>query len=68
METEEWIRAEDAWYVMTSDGRTPMGYGISSFADRERARQVAEGLGAEVLPWDVVVTMSPDRSGLRPKA
>jgi copper chaperone NosL len=63
VETEAWVRAEDAWYVMTKDGRTPMGYGIIAFADHQRAQDVAEGLGAEVLGWEVIMTMTPEPSG-----
>ena len=61
VETEAWIRAENAWYVMTKDGRTPMGYGIIAFADRQRAEAVAEGMGAEVLAWEDLVAMPPDQ-------
>ncbi|MFQ5522558.1 MAG: nitrous oxide reductase accessory protein NosL [Acidimicrobiia bacterium] len=60
VETEEWLRAEEAFYVMTGDGRTPMAYGIIAFADQARAQVIADGLGAEVLTWAAVAAMSPD--------
>ncbi len=35
-ESEEWLKAEDAHYVM-GDHITPMGFGIVAFAQRDRA-------------------------------
>ena len=45
-DTEEWLKAEEAFYV-ESQQQTPMGFGIIAFADQQRANQWAtenEGL------------------------
>ncbi len=51
VDTEEWIPASQAWYVITGDSRTPMGYGIVAFADPARASAAAAELGTEPLSW-----------------
>jgi len=53
-ETEEWIEAEATFYVPTMAVASPMGHGILSFADEERASRFANDLGGEVLRWEVV--------------
>ena len=57
VETEEWLPAGEAWFVMTGDGRTPMGFGIIAFSDKQRATQVAQGLEAGVLTWEDVTSL-----------
>ena len=39
-DTEEWLKAEEAFYV-ESQQQTPMGFGIIAFADQQRAEQWA---------------------------
>jgi len=56
-ETEEWIEAEAAFYVPTMAVPSPMGHGILSFADEERAMRFAHDLGGEVLRWEVVIDL-----------
>lgn len=51
-ETEDWIAAEEAWYVLGPEVQTPMASGVVAFSDEERARSFAESNGAEVLGWD----------------
>jgi copper chaperone NosL len=41
--TGEWIRAEEATYVLDSELLTPMGFGITAFNDNEQARALANG-------------------------
>jgi len=40
-ETEAWLRAETAHFVLTNEIHTPMGYGLLAFADSGRATAVA---------------------------
>lgn len=56
-ETEDWVEAPQAFYVPTIAVASPMGHGILSFADEERAKRFANDLGGEVLRWDVVVEL-----------
>jgi len=45
-DTEEWLKAEEAFYVESEELATPMGFGIVAFADRERAEAwAAEQVG-----------------------
>lgn len=39
----EWIRAEEAHYLLDSELMTPMGFGIAAFVDQEQARALAYG-------------------------
>ncbi|MFC4543875.1 NosD domain-containing protein [Halosolutus amylolyticus] len=47
-----WIAAEEAWYVVDSDARTPAGDTVVSFADREEAAAFAETHGGTLHAWD----------------
>lgn len=51
IETEEWIAAADAWYVMAEAVTTPMGHGIVAFSDLERASVFAGEIGVEPMTW-----------------
>jgi copper chaperone NosL len=62
-ETEEWVEAAHAFYVPTIAVTSPMGHGILSFADRERATRFAGDLEGEVLGWEVVIDL-PVMEGL----
>ena len=39
----EWIRAEDAHYILAADLMTPMGFGIAAFSGMEQAQAFAYG-------------------------
>lgn len=41
-DTEEWLKAEDAFFVESDDLATPMGFGIIAFAERSRAEEWAD--------------------------
>jgi copper chaperone NosL len=56
-ETEDWVEAPQAFYVPTIAVASPMGHGILSFADEERATKFANDLGGEVLGWEIVVNL-----------
>jgi len=60
-EAPTWIDAEDAWYVVGSDARTPSGETILSFANRADAEDAAESYGGEVRDWDGVLETEVDR-------
>jgi copper chaperone NosL len=52
----EWIRAEEATYVLDSSLKTPMGFGIAAFAGADQARAMAQGQEtAEVLTFAEVL-------------
>lgn len=51
-ETEEWLRAEEAWYLLGGEVHSPMGWGIAAFADEESARARQSELGGELLRWE----------------
>jgi hypothetical protein len=50
--TEEQVPAETAYFVLGTDIRTPQGYGIVAFRDREQAGQFSAGHGGgKVVRW-----------------
>jgi copper chaperone NosL len=51
-ETEEWVRADQAFFVMSEELITPMGYGIVAFADRERAEALAAETQGMVMTFE----------------
>ena len=48
---KRWLRAEDAWYLQSSQIRSPMGWGLAAFADESAARRVREEFGGEIRAW-----------------
>ncbi len=50
--TQEWLRAEDAWYLLSPAIHSPMGWGIAAFASEEAARARQGELGGELLRWE----------------
>ena len=55
--TEEWVAADEAFYVPTLAVGTPMGHGIFAFADRTRAEEFASEVGGEVIEWATVLLL-----------
>ncbi|MBW7885100.1 MAG: nitrous oxide reductase accessory protein NosL [Caldilineaceae bacterium] len=53
-ESEEWIDAETALYVMSDEIHSPMGHGIVAFATQEAAEGMANTVHATVLDWNKV--------------
>jgi copper chaperone NosL len=50
--TEEAVLAEKAFFVLTSDVRTPMGYGVVAFKDKALAEKFAAEHGkVKVVRW-----------------
>jgi copper chaperone NosL len=50
--SEEWLKAEDAWYVESTGVNTPMGWGIAAFEKEDEARTHHEGVGGEMMTWE----------------
>jgi copper chaperone NosL len=48
-ETQEWLRAETAFFVATRTLRTPMGYGIAAVASEPEAQALAQRLDGKVV-------------------
>ncbi len=55
--TEEWVRAERAFYVPTLSVASPMGHGVFSFGDRASADQFAADVDGEVLEWEMLLLL-----------
>lgn len=50
-DTEEWLKAEEAFYVGSEDLLTPMGFGIIAFDSRERAEEWASERSGTMLTY-----------------
>jgi copper chaperone NosL len=54
----EWIRAEEATFVLDEDLMTPMGFGIAAFEVEAKAQAMAYGRdGVLVMPFSQVLAM-----------
>lgn len=54
-DSEEWLRAEEAFYVVSTEIESPMGHGIFAFDSREKAEKYAAELAnAQVFNFDEV--------------
>ncbi len=56
--TGEWIRAEDAYYVIDNDLMTPMGFGIAACAEEDQAHALAYGK-EDVMVMSFAEMLSP---------
>jgi copper chaperone NosL len=50
--TEEWMRADTAVYVLNDDLATPMGWGLAAFANGVDAEQFMIENGGTLTTWD----------------
>ena len=50
--SQQWARAESAFYVQSQEIRAPMGLGIAAFATRESAETAATRYNSKVMNWD----------------
>jgi copper chaperone NosL len=57
-ETEEWLQADQAIFVISPEIHTPMGHGIVAVHDRGRAERVAASSRGKVLTWQELLTQS----------
>ena len=54
-DSEEWIRAEEAFYVVSTEIESPMGHGIFAFGTQKAAEEFAAGLSsAQVMNFEEV--------------
>jgi copper chaperone NosL len=53
-QTQEWLRGEKAFFVVSEQVHSPMATGVAAFADRSQADSFARGVGAKVLAFDEV--------------
>ncbi|MGH7902037.1 MAG: nitrous oxide reductase accessory protein NosL [Thermodesulfobacteriota bacterium] len=44
-----WIRGEEAYFIISPEIHTPMGYGMLAFKDPNKAKEVAEKNNVEVI-------------------
>ena len=58
-ETEEWLKAETAVYVMDNELITPMGFGIIAFATHERAETFRQEHGGMIVDFEKLLTLAP---------
>lgn len=52
---KKWLKAEDAWYLQTTELHTPMGWGLAAFRNEDQARQLHTELGGEILTWSDIL-------------
>lgn len=51
-DSEEWLDASAAHYVLSADLPTPMGYGIIAYADATAAESKAAEVSGMVMTWE----------------
>ena len=54
-ENREWVKAESAFYVRTSEVSTPMNGGIIAFKDQSRAQAAADKYHGTLLRFDKII-------------
>ena len=55
-QTKDWLRADEAWYLLSPNIHTPMGSGLAAFAQEATARQFQAKESGEVLNWSSVTS------------
>jgi copper chaperone NosL len=55
-DTEAWIPAADATYVVAERFPTPMGHGVLAFLDAGRATAFAASVGGAAVDWTALLT------------
>jgi copper chaperone NosL len=51
----DWLPAESATFVQSTDIRTPMGHGLAAFADPAQAEELAKTTGGTTVSFDELV-------------
>jgi len=51
LESEEWIEAQSAFYVISPEIPTPMGHGILAVSSEEQAARIAATVHGSVVDW-----------------
>jgi len=57
--SQNWIPGSTAFYVVTKDIKSPMGTGVTAFADKSAAETFAARFNAKVLTFDEVRAAKP---------
>ncbi len=61
--TEEWVKAEEAWYVQSDEYcYSPMKWCVAAFESEATAREAQAKFGGELWSWDDVFTTSWDQA------
>jgi copper chaperone NosL len=60
-DTEEWIIADQAFFVMSDHLHTPMDFGVVAFSDQERAQKLASEINAMVMTFEGLMESFNDR-------
>lgn len=50
--TEKWIKADEAFYVLNDGLASPMGWGLAAFVNRADAEQFMVKNGGTITTWD----------------
>ncbi len=59
-DTEEWIIADQAFFVMSDQLHTPMDFGVVAFSDQSRAQEHASEFTAMVMTFEAVMDSFQD--------
>lgn len=51
-DAKAWLKAEDAYYVQSTEIKTPMSGGVIAFRDQSRARETAGKYGGKLLRFN----------------
>ncbi len=52
-----WIKGEEAYFVLSHEVHTPMGYGIIAFKDQTKAKETADKTKGEVKEFESLFNM-----------
>jgi copper chaperone NosL len=50
--SENWLRAENAYFLQSEQIHTPMAHGIAAYADRVAAEAAAQKFGVPIMTFD----------------
>jgi copper chaperone NosL len=59
-DTETWLKADEAHFVMSDNLQTPMGFGIIAFTDQEQAESWALDKGGTVMSFSDLLEQSEE--------
>ena len=57
-ESEEWLDATTAYYVVSEQIISPMGHGIAAHATQAAAEQMAQANGGQVYDWQALLAQA----------
>ena len=61
-DTEQWLKADQAYFVMSDQIHTPMDFGIAAFSDEVRAMEFASSNNAMVMSFEAILDSFADGS------